>query len=57
MYLSKEEKIAVFTLATKLFMNTDIEKFEDACETALDLWKVFDKKTKLMPEVKPKTNK
>lgn len=57
MYLSKEEKIAVFTLATKLFMNTDIEKFEDACETALDLWKVFDKKTDLMPEVKPKTNK
>ena len=57
MYLSKEEKIAVFTLATKLFMNTDIEKFEDACETALDLWKVLDKKTKLMPEVKPKTNK
>ena len=57
MYLSKEEKIAVFTLATKLFMNTDIEKFEDACETALEFWKVFDKKTNPMPEVKPRKNK
>ena len=55
MFLSKEEKVAVFTLAVKLYLGS--EEFKDACKKALEFWKVFDKKTNPMPEVKPRKNK
>ena len=55
MFLSKEEKVAVFTLAVKLYLGS--EEFEDACKKALEFWKVFNETVDPTPEVKPKTNK
>lgn len=48
--LSKEEKVAVFTLAIKLYLGT--EKFEDACKKALEFWKVFNETIDTIPEIK-----
>ena len=55
MFLSKEERVAVFTLAVKLYLGN--EKFEDSCKKALEFWKVFNKTVDPTHEVKPQKNK